>query len=919
MARVDVGLLFTARDRLSGPLRRLNTNLKKTEKQGRRTARSFKSIDLVMGLMAAGTLIALTRSFIKMGSEMERLRVLIGVMERSMGKVDGVMAKLNEQFSKSPFALNVITNSFVRMKAAGLDPLAGGLKALLDAVAAFGGGAQELQRAGIAIQQMAGKGVVSMEEMRQQMGEAVPFAMRVMAKQMKISVAKLISDITRGTVTATVGIGAMLKGFEKDFGGLGDALVFTMAGALERVRKTIQKASDTIFNKFDIGTKIAVILNEVADGIEKFTKSLDQQKIEAFFQTVVDFTKALFEIGKALAKIVAFFGGFINDIVNLIGGNATAILAVGAVGFMIFGPVGGLVALATASVAIIGQSLTDIEGKAGRFKRSFAFFSTPDDFKRAFGGTDTEVNIDLSTVIDQTTELAIKAAAAKKLIAEIISRAGFIAGTGGLGPVGEKQVNKLTLTIIGLEAKLKGSGPLPFLQQITRLVEVAKKGEEVFLRDAKSIDALREALKKAEAIGDIKAIEGLNEAISLAEAGIKDALALVSDLRRKTGLLLEAGLEKVASKVNVAVDKIAAKMKTIRQGLLADFGRTQELARIEQQFLSMEQSLNKQLLLAVAITEEDSSHQVVVDRINDSLEKNVKLRDDLLVRANKLKDSEERIFELQTRAANASLQRKIADIGRQTTRFTDPTSVLFENDRANQARELREQLQGQVDTLRVQAEQIQRQIGLQGDVNGVLAMQANLVDENIGALERMRVSVTEVALLQIELWTKVSSIIRNNLGDAIKALVKGTGTLKDVLVSMFDRLTDAAAEYIAQLIIMKTLQGGLGSGFGGGIGSLFGFKNGGSFKGSVKPFANGDIIRGPTLFGVAGESGTEAILPLTRIGGQLGVRTTGGNQQGMNLTIQAIDQRSGAEFLLRHLADIQSGFQKQKALNQTDR
>ena len=233
------------------------------------------------------------------------------------------------------------------------------------------------------------------------------------------------------------------------------------------------------------------------------------------------------------------------------------------------------------------------------------------------------------------------------------------------------------------------------------------------------------------------------------------------------------------------------------------------------------------------------------------------------------------------------MQRKIADIGRQTTRFTDPTSVLLENDRANQARELREQLQGQVDTLRVQAEQIQRQIGLQGDVNGVLAMQANLVDENIGALERMRVSVTEVALLQIELWTKVSSIIRNNLGDAIKALVKGTSTLKDVLVSMFARLTDAAAEYIAQLIIMKTLQGGLGSGFGGGIGSLFGFKNGGSFKGSVKPFANGDIIRGPTLFGVAGESGTEAILPLTRIGGQPGGRTPGGTQQGMNPPPQA--------------------------------
>jgi len=39
----------------------------------------------------------------------------------------------------------------------------------------------------------------------------------------------------------------------------------------------------------------------------------------------------------------------------------------------------------------------------------------------------------------------------------------------------------------------------------------------------------------------------------------------------------------------------------------------------------------------------------------------------------------------------------------------------------------------------------------------------------------------------------------------------------------------------------------------------------------------------------------------------------------MNLTIQAIDQQSGAEFLLRHLADIQGGFQQQKALNATGR
>ena len=42
--------------------------------------------------------------------------------------------------------------------------------------AQFGGDSEiPLKRAAIAIQQMSGKGVISMEELRQQLGEAVPY------------------------------------------------------------------------------------------------------------------------------------------------------------------------------------------------------------------------------------------------------------------------------------------------------------------------------------------------------------------------------------------------------------------------------------------------------------------------------------------------------------------------------------------------------------------------------------------------------------------------------------------------------------------------------------------------------------------------------------------------------------------------
>jgi phage-related minor tail protein len=65
----------------------------------------------------------------------------------------------------------------------------------------------------------------------------------------------------------------------------------------------------------------------------------------------------------------------------------------------------------------------------------------------------------------------------------------------------------------------------------------------------------------------------------------------------------------------------------------------------------------------------------------------------------------------------------------------------------------------------------------------------------------------------------------------------------------------------------------------------------------VQAFANGGVVRGPTLFpmangtGLMGEAGPEAVMPLTRVGGKLGVRAVGG---GGGLTI-SIDARGAVE------------------------
>jgi tape measure domain-containing protein len=211
------------------------------------------------------------------------------------------------------------------------------------------------------------------------------------------------------------------------------------------------------------------------------------------------------------------------------------------------------------------------------------------------------------------------------------------------------------------------------------------------------------------------------------------------------------------------------------------------------------------------------------------------------------------------------------------------------------------------------------------------------------------------AIANQEFWKDLGSIIENDVGDAIVGLMDGTRTLGDVAHQIWADITRDVVRYIEKLIIAKAMgeqldgpSGGGGGGGGGGFASLFaglgslfnsgapatlgadgmtwipgpgGFPamaNGGAFAGSIKPFARGDVITGPTLFGIAGEAGDEAIMPLTRIGGKLGVRSTGGGDT-THIHIHAIDTQSGVEFLLSNLDTIDFGLSQRRSLYRAGR
>lgn len=214
----------------SGQLRIFNSvagQTDKTVKSAKHSTNEFadslhglhSNIRLVHVAMAAltGSVGGLALQLVKVNAETQRsIAMLKGLSKSATETAKQLDAATDFKFLRNfsenaPYSLHALTDVFIKLKSAGIDPAAGSMKALVDGVAAFGGDNEVLKRAAIAIQQMAGKGVISMEELRQQLGEAMPTALRLMAQAAGKTVPEFVKAVSQGQVAANEMIGTFGK------------------------------------------------------------------------------------------------------------------------------------------------------------------------------------------------------------------------------------------------------------------------------------------------------------------------------------------------------------------------------------------------------------------------------------------------------------------------------------------------------------------------------------------------------------------------------------------------------------------------------------------------------------------------------------------------------------------------------------
>lgn len=186
--------------------------------------------------------LTLPRGILKTTGEFERLTKLMqGLSKQTTAAAREAEAEMNVAFvtdvaKRAPFELKALSDVFVKMKTGGIDPTNGSMKALTDSVARFGGNSEVLHRASIAIQQMGGKGVVSMEELRQQLGEAVPTAMNMMAIGMKMTMAELTATVSKGTVESKDALQRMFTVMTFENRGAAAEMMTTWEGMTSRMK-----------------------------------------------------------------------------------------------------------------------------------------------------------------------------------------------------------------------------------------------------------------------------------------------------------------------------------------------------------------------------------------------------------------------------------------------------------------------------------------------------------------------------------------------------------------------------------------------------------------------------------------------------------------------------------------------------------
>ena len=306
------------------------------------------------------------------------LKTMLG----SQKAVNEQMEKLGKLAQNSPFSKATFISAQQQLIAFGVEvekviPL---LDAMQNAVAASGGGSQQLADLAFVVAQIKAAGKITGQDLIQ-LGQRGINAAEIIGKAFGKSSAEVKAMISKNQIDADQAIDALTKGMMEKFGGATDAIKQQWSGAADRIKAANRDIGADIGKMFidpTGGGRAVEWGNKVADVLRTFQKRLReaQDGVEDFLSPAfLNISKGLDAANNALKKFDAARAGAqlekLTSYTPLIGGTTAALMTFALQPIPVIGQLASAMGPLTVGVAALIAASPELRKAGGAFGEAF--------------------------------------------------------------------------------------------------------------------------------------------------------------------------------------------------------------------------------------------------------------------------------------------------------------------------------------------------------------------------------------------------------------------------------------------------------------------------------------------------------------------------------------------------------------------
>lgn len=287
--------------------------------------------------------VAFERTFIKTAAEFERYQVMLNKLQGSEAEGAKALEWIEEFTQNTPFAVNEVTQSFIRLKTYGLDPMDGTMQAIVDSAAMMGGTAETVDGLSTAIGQAMSKGKLQAEEMNQLLERGIPVYdyLQKISKDLghNNGLGKTVEQIKADAEAGMLGketIELLIKEMGRQAQGAAKAQMDTWNGMISNMgdhwklfQRDVMQSGTFDLLKDELG-EFLDMLDEMKESGEydEFVEKVGKDLVDGF-KAAAEAAREIKAAGQEIIPVVKEIGSMASAMVDVVGGygNLAKIMA----------------------------------------------------------------------------------------------------------------------------------------------------------------------------------------------------------------------------------------------------------------------------------------------------------------------------------------------------------------------------------------------------------------------------------------------------------------------------------------------------------------------------------------------------------------------------------------------------------------